>query len=115
MIHSYGPFALLFVLIAWHAIADFALQNDFVAKAKNPETPVPGISWPAVLLAHSLIHAFGVFLFTDMLTLAVIETASHFLIDYEKCRRRITFIQDQLLHVACKVLYVVMYVLYHAL
>lgn len=115
MTHHYGALALFFMLVAWHALADFALQNDFIAKAKNPETPIPGINWQVVLLAHGLIHAFGVFLFTDMLSLAVIEVASHFLIDYEKCRKRITFIQDQLLHIGCKVAYVVIYLVYNSI
>ena len=88
----------LFLLLAAHALGDFALQNDYVAKAKASSL--------VVLLAHSIIHGALVFYVTSSLTLGLIETALHAAIDASKCRGAISFNTDQALHVGCKLGYV---------
>jgi hypothetical protein len=33
------------LLLVDHALADYPLQVDFLARAKNHAAPIPGISW----------------------------------------------------------------------
>lgn len=95
----------LLSLLVVHALADYPLQGDFLAKAKNETAPIPGVPWWQALTAHSFIHGGGVALITGSWTLGVIEVIAHFFIDRAKCRGRISFNTDQTLHVACKVVY----------
>lgn len=102
--------ALLFALICSHAICDFALQSDAMAKGKNRHnhaTPPPGAkfqpSWGYWLSAHALIHGAGVALVTGVWWLGLAEASCHALIDFNKCENRIGINADQTLHVACKI------------
>ena len=36
---------ILFWLMVGHALADYPLQGDFLAKAKNRTAPIPGVPW----------------------------------------------------------------------
>jgi hypothetical protein len=96
--------ALFWMLVA-HAMADFPLQGEWLATAKNHKlNPVKGQTvWPGALASHSLIHAAGVQLATGSYLLAGAEFVAHAIIDYVKCDGRLTYNQDQLAHVACKV------------
>ncbi len=93
----------LALMIAGHAVADYPLQGDFLAKAKNRFAPIPGVPWYQALGAHAVIHGGFVLAITGSLTLGIAETTVHFLIDDVKCRGRISYNTDQFLHVACKV------------
>lgn len=93
----------LALLIAGHAIADYPLQGDFLAKAKNRFAPIPGVPWYQALGAHSIIHGGFVGVITGSLWLGLAETVVHFLIDDAKCAGRISYNTDQSLHIACKV------------
>lgn len=95
----------LIFLIGWHALADYPLQGDFLAKAKNPAAPLPNVPWWQALAAHSAIHAFGVMWITGMPALAVTEFFGHALTDYAKCKGEIGFNTDQAIHVAMKIGY----------
>lgn len=97
---------MLFVLLAVHALCDYPLQGDFLAKAKNPVAPVSGVPWYMAMGAHSHIHAGGVWLVTGSLYLALVELFLHGLIDLAKCHGKISFNTDQALHFACKFVYV---------
>lgn len=97
---------VFFLLLTGHALADYALQNDFVAQAKNHTTALGKQFWHWVLPSHGLIHGGMVFLATGSIYLGIIETVVHTVIDYLKCDGRLTFNGDQLLHVLCKVIYV---------
>lgn len=90
----------LFLLIIGHYIADFGLQNEFTAKFK-----VPGSApfWFHILVSHCAIQALPVLLITQRWELALAEFVCHFAIDYNKCKGRLSFTQDQVLHLACKV------------
>ena len=99
---------LLFFLVFAHCLADYALQNDFVAQGKNRNTPVGRAIWYIVLPAHAMIHAGFVFLATYSLTLGFLELILHSIIDFSKCEGKLTFGQDQFLHIVCKVIYVVL-------
>lgn len=94
---------LFALMVAGHAIADYPLQGDFLAKAKNRFAPIPGVPWYQALGAHAIIHGGFVLAITGCLTLGIAETIIHFLIDDAKCRGRISYNTDQFLHVAYKV------------
>lgn len=92
-------------LLFWHALADYPLQGDFLAKAKNKSLAIPGVPWWQALGAHSLIHAGGVAAITGSIWLGVAEFVAHASIDHAKCTGRIGFNTDQALHVACKLVW----------
>lgn len=100
------PTTLLFALLVGHALADYPLQADFLAKAKNHTAPIPGIDWWIALSAHALIHGGTVAVLTGSVAMGVAETVLHFGIDWLKCDGRTSFRTDQALHVACKVVWV---------
>ena len=95
---------LLLLLLFAHALADYPLQGDFLAKAKFGT--IPGIPGWYALATHSLIHAGFVLWLTDLLMLFTVEFVAHYLIDTLKIKNRISFLTDQALHIACKVGYV---------
>ena len=95
----------LFLLLAGHALADYPLQGDFIARGKNFRSPIAGIDWWVVMLAHSLIHGGAVVVVTGNVWMGVVETVLHFLIDHAKCRNYFGFKTDQALHVVCKIGY----------
>lgn len=82
---------------------DYPLQGDFLAQAKNRHTAIGKPIWWMALPSHGAIHGAGVFLITGSLTFGIAELIAHSIIDALKCEGRITYAQDQLLHVACKV------------
>lgn len=96
---------LLFWMLVAHALADYPLQGDFLAKAKSRQAPITGVPWWQALGAHALIHAGGVALVTGSVWLGLMEFAAHFAIDDAKCKGRLSFNQDQGLHIVCKVLW----------
>jgi sulfite exporter TauE/SafE len=95
--------ASLFWMLVGHALADYPLQGDWMARAKNP-TLEPDI-WPGVMTSHCLIHAGAVLLATGSAGLAIAEYVSHFAIDYLKCKGRISYNVDQSAHVFCKLVW----------
>lgn len=92
---------LFILMLAGHWLADYPLQGDFLAKAKQS-----GPLRVYHLIAHAGIHAGAVLLITSSVVLALIEWVAHTMIDELKVRNKITFAQDQALHIAFKVLYV---------
>jgi len=97
---------LFLLLLFGHALADYPLQGDFLAKAKNRTAPIPGFPWWHALGAHSVIHGGFVGVITGNWWLGLAEVVAHFLIDDAKCRGRIGINTDQALHVAFKALWV---------
>lgn len=97
---------LFAALMVAHALADYPLQGDLLSRAKNRSAPIPGVPWPQALGAHCLIHAGAVGLLTGYWWLGVAEFIAHWLTDDAKCRGKITFNQDQAIHAACKVAWV---------
>lgn len=86
-----------------HAVCDYPLQGDFLARGKNWMHPIPGVPWLQCLVAHALIHAGAVFAITGRGDLAICEFVLHSLIDFAKCSELFGFNVDQMLHVACKI------------
>lgn len=99
------------LLVFGHAMADYPLQGDFLAKAKNRFAPLAGTPWLQALGAHAAIHAGFVGIITGSLFLAMCEFFAHCVIDDAKCAGKISFNQDQALHIGCKALWVLLIVL----
>lgn len=95
------PFVLM---LAGHAVADYPLQGDWLSKAKNHKLDlVPGeVIWPMALMSHSAIHGGFVYLVTGSFLLAGLEFVAHSVIDYLKCDGKLSYNEDQALHLACK-------------
>src|SRR5262245_64246530 len=100
-----------FALLAAHALCDFVLQPEAMGNGKsrarqrrNP--PPPGFpAWYVWLSAHALTHGGAVYLVTGAWYLGAIESVLHAGIDHLKCEVRISFNQDQALHLLCKLAY----------
>lgn len=106
---------ILFALIVMHALLDFPLQGDAVAVNKNPNANTPlqkHVPWYYWLLSHALVHGGGVMLITGSVWLGMTETVAHFIIDYNKCQGRYSIHVDQLLHIICKIIWVLVFVLW---
>jgi hypothetical protein len=95
----------LFLLLAAHWVADYPLQGDFLAKAKQ-QGPLRVYH----LVAHAGIQGAAVTLVTGSLWLGLLEWLLHTVIDDMKVNGKTTFAQDQALHVICKVLWAVVVV-----
>lgn len=102
----------LALLIA-HALCDHPLQGQFLAlnknrhyRRKNTDLRTATL-WPYCLTAHALIHAGGVWLVTGSYLLGIAELALHWLVDFLKEEKIINLHLDQLLHILCKVAYIV--------
>lgn len=95
----------LALLIFAHALADYPLQGDFLSKSKDHTAPIPGVPWYQALAAHSAIHAGFVGIITGSLWIGVAEFVAHCLTDYAKCSGRLSFNQDQAIHILCKIVW----------
>jgi hypothetical protein len=98
---------IFLALMFGHFLADYPLQGEFLAKAKNHQNPLPGAPWYQALAAHSFIHAGVVFIITGLPLLFFAELVAHAVIDYRKCAGELTFNEDQALHAACKVVWTI--------
>lgn len=96
---------MFFALAVFHALADFPLQGDYIARQKNPATADSGNEMVVALGAHSLIHAGAVWLVTGSKTLGCVELVLHAVIDLAKGRGKFGILTDQFLHLSCKALY----------
>ena len=88
-----------------HALADFPLQGDYIAKQKSRRHADSLGVWVVALSAHSVIHAGGVWLVSGSLAFGMVELVTHAVIDLCKGEGKFGFVTDQLLHLACKVVY----------
>lgn len=93
---------MLFLLVAAHALADYPLQGDFLAQAKNRNTAIGKVFWPHALFAHSMMHGGAVLLITGSLYFAVAEALIHAGTDWLKCEQKISLNVDQAIHLLCK-------------
>ena len=98
----------LLLLLAGHALCDYPLQGDFLAKGKNFANPLPAVPWYQCMAAHVLIHAGMVYLITGKMWMAVAELTIHFAADMLKCAGKTTFNQDQAIHIVCKIAWAIL-------
>ena len=103
---GWQPIEIFGTLVFAHCLADYPLQGDFLARAKNHKNPIAGVPFWQALFAHSIIHAGFVGLITGLWWLAVAEFVMHTAIDYVKCDDpRFTFNHDQAIHILCKIVW----------
>lgn len=93
-------------LIVGHALADYPLQGDFLARCKSHHTGNAEYPWWLCLFMHAAIHGGMVAVVTGSLACGIAETVIHACIDCGKCDGRFGFVTDQILHLLCKVLWV---------
>lgn len=107
---------MLFLLIAGHALADYPLQNGAMATCKDRHARLPlqkAVPWYYWLTAHALVHGLVVTVLIAWWTgqkeaavlYGVAEFVVHWWIDFMKCEGWTGILADQLLHVACKVVW----------
>lgn len=107
-------FALLFFLVATHALMDYALQTETIAtcKCRDCDRPVAkSVPWYYWMTAHAVLHGAAVgavvrwfgFGWDAVAVTASAEAVVHWLIDHGKCEKWYSIHVDQGLHVACKV------------
>ncbi len=92
-------------LVTAHALCDYPLQGDFMAKAKSRVAGIPGVPWYQAMAAHAAIHAGAVAIILGDWRFFPLEFFAHALIDDEKCCGNIDYNTDQALHLACKAVY----------
>lgn len=101
---------VMFFLLVWgHVLADFPLQGPYLSEAKNQNSEAGKDGWwTYCMFSHVMIHAGFVYLFTGSFQCAFLELVSHAFIDYGKCEGWLTHKQDQRLHIAMKLIYVIL-------
>jgi len=102
----------LFLLMVGHAVSDFALQSESMARGKNRNRktePPPGAkyqpTWHYWLTAHALVHGGAVAIVTGSLGLGIAETVVHWVTDFGKCENWYGIHTDQGIHVGSKVMW----------
>lgn len=88
---------LALMLLAAHWVADYPLQGDFLATAKQN-----GPMRVYHLVAHAGIHGGAVALVTGNVWLGLAEWVAHTIIDELKVKGWTSFALDQTLHIVCK-------------
>ncbi len=107
-----------FILLFGHCLADTSLQTSHMAKGKSRHNSIdvsrvpvgqkPMKLWYMWLTHHSMIHGGVVWLLTNNVYLGMIESISHWIIDFFKCDNKYNPIVDQLLHLGIKVIYCIL-------
>ena len=103
-------------MIFAHALGDMALQTEFMGKYKSKLYPFHSNGrefphfWVFVLSSHALTCGAVVAIITGLWWLGVLEAIFHWIIDYMSTNRRITFWQDQTLHLFSKIVWVILWV-----
>jgi hypothetical protein len=110
-----SPFAMFFWLLVGHAVCDYPLQGDFLARAKSHRNPVRAANgqafpWPVALMAHAIMHAGAVALVTGSVALGVVEYGLHIATDYATDEGWTGgYWGDQAAHVGAKALILVLF------
>ena len=106
---------LLFLLLCGHSLADAALQPQGMIVGKRRSNPIdmskvpkgqtPLRLWWMWLTHHSLIHGGVVCLLTNNVYLGIVETITHWIIDFFKSEGKYSPYEDQALHIGMKIIY----------
>ena len=107
----------LWILVAGHCLADTTLQPGTMSGGKNrhreidlsrvPKGQKPLNLWLMWLTHHAMIHGLIVYLLTQNVYLGMIESVSHWVIDFGKCENWYGPYIDQSLHIIMKIGYVI--------
>ena len=107
-------FGMFLKLLMAHALSDFSLQSDVMAKGKNrhnitvaPKGQKYVPCWHYWMSAHALIHGGAVWLVTGSMTLGIIEVIAHWIIDFIKCEGITNPHQDQVMHIGLRIIYAI--------
>jgi hypothetical protein len=100
-----GPLALFAAFVVVHALLDFPLQGDYIAKQKTRRHADSQSVWIVALTAHCVIHGGGVWLVSGSLAYGMMEFALHAFIDFGKGEGKFGLVTDQVLHLCCKLAY----------
>lgn len=103
---QWGPLALFFAFAIGHALADFPLQGEYLAREKVRQDADSLQSWAIALSAHALIHGGAVWIISGSPLIGTLELVAHGLIDWRKGEGKFGLMTDQLLHLGCKAAYV---------
>ena len=105
----------IFLLLCGHALADFALQTEWIAYNKNRNVVPKGYDpekhgklqsiWIYVLTSHALIHGLMVYLITLNIWFGIAETIIHWVVDFGKCEKWYGIHTDQSIHILCKIIW----------
>ena len=95
---------LAMLLLGSHWLCDYPLQGQFLSTAK-----AAGPLRVYHLVAHAGIQGAGVALVTGSVWLGLAEWIAHTAIDEAKVRGKTTFTVDQALHLACKVVWLILF------
>lgn len=105
--------APFWMMLCGHALMDYALQTDWIAKGKdwnkNPKGEL-GMPWYYIMASHCLMHGGMVTVLTGSVYMGVAECLIHYLVDCLKCDGRIGQHEDQFIHVGCKALWAALFV-----
>jgi hypothetical protein len=74
-------------------------------KRKNRRFPSSTMSWHLAMTVHAATHALCVMLITRSVLLGIAEFVAHWWTDDAKCQGKINTVQDQLIHIGCKLLW----------
>ena len=103
-------FVIFFALLIAHSLGDHPLQGDYVAVYKNRHVkppkeldPLQPSVWFHCLTAHALIHGGLVWIVLDSPVFALIEVILHWIIDALNAEGWTNIHVDQMLHILCKV------------
>jgi len=88
-----------------HALTDYAIQPEQMVASKNPRR---NSQWGYWMVAHAMIEGGAVWLITQSMGCAVAEVTAHFFIDWAKCEKLCDEHVDQILHLGCKAMYVIL-------
>jgi hypothetical protein len=106
ILSQHGPIALFFAFAIAHALADFPLQGEYLARMKQRKQAGNLAEWIISLTAHSLVQAGGVWIVSGNPLLGFAELCLHWLIDLGKGEEKFGYATDQIFHLACKLAYV---------
>lgn len=102
---------MFFILIAIHLVADYVLQGDSIATGKNRNLDPAkyGVPWYYWLSSHAATHSLFVGFVVQNFYAGLVEFVCHFVIDFLKCEKKINLHMDQVLHVLCKLIIVIVF------
>jgi hypothetical protein len=89
-------------LLGAHALADYPWQGPYLALGKNRYAEQKHPEWWHLMAAHCAIHAALAALVLGVWWVALFEFGFHWLTDNSKCAGKITYNEDQFIHVFCK-------------
>lgn len=98
-------------LVAGHFVADFPLQSDAIATGKNRNLDPAkfGVPWFYWLISHAATHALMTGFILQNVYAGMIEFVCHFIIDFGKCEKIFGIHIDQILHIICKLVLVIIF------